>query len=73
MHHSLRIKGIQKETSESVSIEFEVPSDLIEEFSFKSGQFLTLKHTVNGEELRRSYSLCSTPKSGKLKVVVKRV
>ncbi len=73
MHHSLRIKGIQKETSESVSIEFEVPSDLIEEFSFKSGQFLTLKHTVNGEELRRSYSLCSTPKSGKLKVVVKQI
>ncbi|MFL2581597.1 MAG: 2Fe-2S iron-sulfur cluster-binding protein [Flavobacteriales bacterium] len=73
MFHTLNIKNITKETSNSVSIEFEVPLTLLNEFSFKSGQFLTLKKVINGEDIRRSYSLCSTPKSGQFKVVVKQI
>ena len=73
MFHSLAIKNIQKETPEAVSIEFEVPSSLKENFKFLSGQFLTLKAEINGNEVRRSYSICSSPKSGVLKVVVKQV
>lgn len=73
MFHSLTIKNIQKETPEAVSIEFEVPSSLKEDFQFLSGQFLTLKAEISGNEVRRSYSICSSPKSGVLKVVVKQV
>ncbi|MDA9328896.1 2Fe-2S iron-sulfur cluster-binding protein [Flavobacteriales bacterium] len=73
MFHSLAIKNIQKETTEAVSIEFEVPSSLKEDFQFLSGQFLTLKTEIGGNEVRRSYSICSSPKSGILKVVVKQV
>ena len=73
MFHSLAIKNIQKETPEAVSIEFEVPSSLKEDFKFLSGQFLTLKAEISGNEVRRSYSICSSPKSGVLKVVVKQV
>ena len=73
MFHSLAIKNIQKETPEAVSIEFEVPSSLKEDFQFLSGQFLTLKTEIGGNEVRRSYSICSSPKSGILKVVVKQV
>lgn len=73
MFHSLTIKKIQKETPNSVSIEFDIPSNLKDEFAFKAGQFLTLKTLINGEEIRRSYSLCSSPTSGELKVVVKQI
>ena len=73
MFRTLNIKNITKETSNSVSIEFDVPLNLLNEFSFKPGQFLTLKKVINGEDIRRSYSLCSTPKSGQFKVVVKQI
>lgn len=73
MFHSLKVKKISKETSNAVSIVFDVPSELAGEFNFSSGQFLTLKHFVNGKELRRSYSLCSMPRSGELKIAVKKV
>lgn len=73
MFHKLTVKNIQKETSESVSIEFEVPSDLKDKFTFKPGQFLTLKKDIDGNDIRRSYSLCSAPNSGQHKVVVKQI
>ncbi len=73
MFRTLKIKNITKETSDSVSIEFIVPVNLLNEFSFKSGQFVTLKKVINGEEIKRSYSLCSTPNSGQFKVVVKQI
>lgn len=73
MFHSLVVKNIEKETSESVSIEFDVPKELLDEFSFDSGQFLTLKKEIDGEEIIRSYSLCSTPFSGQFKVAIKQI
>lgn len=73
MFNALKVKTIKKETSESVSIEFEIPTELEQEYSFKAGQFLTLKSDINGADVRRSYSICSTPKSGILKVVVKQI
>lgn len=73
MFHQLTIKNITKETSEASSFEFEIPAHLKNEFIFKPGQFLTLKAEINGEDVRRSYSICSTPKSEILKVVVKRI
>ncbi len=71
--HSLRIKKVEKETEDCVSIEFDVPAELKETFQFKQGQNLTIKKTLNGEELRRNYSICTSPFDNKLKVAVKKV
>jgi ring-1,2-phenylacetyl-CoA epoxidase subunit PaaE len=71
--HTLRIAEVVPETSEAVSIRFDVPEDLRETFSFKPGQHLTLKADIEGEDVRRSYSLCAAPQDGELKVAVKRI
>lgn len=59
--HSLKVKNIIKETRNTVSIIFDIPSYLKQEFEYKSGQYLTLKLIINGEEVRRSYSVSSSP------------
>jgi len=71
--HPLKIKNIIKETNDAVSIVFDIPKNLQNEFSFIAGQYITLKTTINGEEVRRAYSLCSSPKSNEIKVAVKAV
>ena len=71
--HKLTIKAIHRETDKAVTISFNVPQALKELFAFKAGQYITLKTTINGNEVRRDYSLCSSPKSGELKVAVKEV
>jgi len=71
--HPLKIKNIIRETTEAVSIVFDVPENLKKDFSFVAGQYVTLKAIINGEEVRRAYSLCSSPKSNELKVAVKAV
>jgi len=71
--HKLSIANIARDTSNSVTLTFEVPEDLKAEYTFKSGQYITLKTQINGIELRRDYSLCSSPKSGLLQVAVKEV
>lgn len=71
--HELKVKEVKKETEDCVSIEFEVPDNLKTDFSYIQGQYLTIKKNINGEELRRSYSICSSPFSGQLKVAVKQV
>ncbi len=59
--HKLKVKDITKETPDCVSLTFEIPENLKEKFSYKQGQYLTLKLNIKGEELRRSYSVCSSP------------
>ena len=71
--HKLSIKKIQKVTDKSVTISFNVPHNLKEAFAFKAGQYITLKTTINGNEVRRDYSLCSSPESGILEIAVKEV
>jgi len=71
--HKLTIKDIKKETANAVSISFNVPGNLKDIFSFKAGQYITLKTEIAGNEIRRDYSLCSSPKNGELKVAVKAV
>jgi ring-1,2-phenylacetyl-CoA epoxidase subunit PaaE len=71
--HKLTIQTITRETPSAVSIAFEVPFSLKEDFRFQAGQYITIKATVNGKEVRRAYSLCSTPQSGLLKVAIKEV
>lgn len=57
--HSLKIKDIRKETVDTVSIAFDIPANLLEDFHFTNGQYITLKANINGEDVRRSYSLSS--------------
>jgi len=71
--HSLAIKDVRKETADTVSIAFDVPDSLKETFRFKHGQYLTLKIPINGEELRRSYSICTSPYENELRIAVKKV
>ena len=71
--HNLIIKNIKKETDQAVSITFNIPKNLISEFQYIAGQYLTIKKELGGKELRRAYSICSEPNSGELKVAVKSV
>lgn len=71
--HKLTIKNIERETSKAISISFDVPQELNDVFLFKAGQYVTLKTIIAGKEIRRDYSLCSSPKSGILKVAIKEV
>ncbi len=71
--HQLSIKEVIKETRDAVSILFNVPDNLKDTFTFVAGQYLTLKTMINGEEVRRVYSICSSPKSNTLKVAIKAV
>ncbi|MGZ3845815.1 MAG: 1,2-phenylacetyl-CoA epoxidase subunit PaaE [Flavisolibacter sp.] len=70
--HSLRVRKVEKETDDCVSIEFDVPEELKETFRFKQGQNLTIKKAFNGEEVRRNYSICTSPLENKLKMAVKK-
>lgn len=69
--HNLKVADIYKETEDTSVITFNVPSDLHQTFKFRQGQHLTLKADINGEDVRRSYSLCSSPTEGKWQVAVK--
>ena len=71
--HALRVAEIVPETSEANSIRFEIPPELRERFAFRAGQHLTLRATINGEEVRRNYSLCTHPSDGDWMVTVKRI
>jgi len=71
--HTLKVKDIKRETADAVSVSFEVPPQQQPEYQFKQGQYITLKLTVNGEEIRRSYSLCSSPYEKEIRVAIKEV
>ena len=71
--NSLRVKDIRVETPSAVSIAFDVPSELLIDYQFLAGQYVNLRTVINGDEIRRSYSISSSPSSGELRVVVKAV
>lgn len=70
----LKVKDIKRETADAVSVAFEVPPTLQIPYQYKQGQYITLKMTINGEEIRRSYSICTSPYTEKeLRVAIKEV
>jgi ring-1,2-phenylacetyl-CoA epoxidase subunit PaaE len=71
--YNLKVERIVEETADSKSVYFAIPTELKETFSYQSGQYLTLKFSVNGEEYRRAYSICTSPLEGDTAVTVKRV
>lgn len=71
--HKLKVKKVTRETADCISVLFDVPPQLEAEFSYLQGQNITLKKEIDGEEIRRSYSLCTAPFEKALKVAIKRV
>jgi ring-1,2-phenylacetyl-CoA epoxidase subunit PaaE len=71
--HSLKIKDVRKETAECVSVSFDIPDKLKEIFSFRQGQSLTMRSMIGGEEVRRTYSICSSPLDNEWRVAIKKV
>jgi ring-1,2-phenylacetyl-CoA epoxidase subunit PaaE len=71
--HKLTVRDVRKETNDCVSISFDIPNDLKDDFLFNQGQNITLRSTIDGEEIRRSYSICTSPAENELRVAVKKV
>ena len=70
--HPLRIKEVKKETATCVSVLFEIPEDKKGIFSYKQGQSLTMRTKIHGEEVRRTYSICSSPLDNEWRVAIKK-
>ena len=70
---ALTVSNIRHETLNSVVISFKIPSNLKSQYTFKAGQYLTLSSNINGKKVKRSYSICSSPKSMNLQVGVKAI
>jgi ring-1,2-phenylacetyl-CoA epoxidase subunit PaaE len=71
--HCLAIRDVKRETADAISMTFAIPEELAENYDFSPGQYLTLRTTMDGEEVRRSYSICSGPDDGELRIAVKKV
>ena len=71
--YALKVAEVIKETPSCVRLIFEVPENLKEKFSFIQGQYITLKATINNKDERRSYSICSCPKTEQISVAIKQV
>jgi ring-1,2-phenylacetyl-CoA epoxidase subunit PaaE len=71
--HRLRVADLKRETRDAVSIAFDVPKELRLLYNFAAGQYLTLRTNLGDEEVRRSYSICSGPDDGELRIAVKQV
>jgi len=71
--HRLAVRDLRRESSDAVSLTFAIPQDLADDYSFAPGQYLTLRTMMDGEEVRRSYSICSGPDDGELRIAVKKV
>lgn len=70
---SLKVASVARNTRDAVVVTFEVPDTLADTFSFRPGQYLTLRTHIDGQELRRSYSICAAPHDGLLRVAIKRL
>lgn len=71
--YKLAIKEITRETPQAVSVLFNVPDEIKETYRFTAGQYINLKLTLDGNEIRRAYSICSTPESGELRIAIKAI
>ena len=71
--HSIKIQDIYKETKDCSVVTFEIPDALKQDFKYNQGQYLTLKTIIDNQDVRRSYSLCSSPTENKWQVAVKKI
>jgi ring-1,2-phenylacetyl-CoA epoxidase subunit PaaE len=70
---TLKIEDIRQETADCISVAFAIPPAFREEFRYRQGQNITLRVKLDGEEIRRSYSICSSPLEDELRIAIKKV
>lgn len=70
--HTLRVGGVRRLTDSSIEVTLAVPEDLRDEYRYEPGQYIAIRAHVDGEQVRRSYSICQAPAPGELKVAIKR-
>ena len=73
LFHSLTVKEVRPELADCVSVSFKVPAELADSFQYQAGQYLTFRTHIDGQEVRRSYSICSAPEEGELRVAIKKI
>src|SRR3546814_18022993 len=71
--YPLKVASVAKNTRDAVVVTFDVPGELGDKFLFRPGQYLTLRTQLEGQELRRSYSICAAPGDRQLRVAIKRL
>lgn len=71
--HALTVADVRRETEDTVSVAFTIPEELKSDYAYKAGQYLTLRSEINGEDLRRSYSICTAPHENEWRVAIKQV
>ena len=71
--HKIKVEEVYKEIKDTVVVEFNIPEQLQDTFAFKQGQHLTLRKLINDEDVRRTYSLCSSPLENRWKVAIKQI
>ena len=71
--YKLQIKEVKHETANAISVAFAIPAELKSAYQFTAGQYVNLKLTLDGQEIRRAYSVCSSPNSGELRIAIKSV
>ena len=70
--HKLNVAKVERETRDAIAVTFTVPDALREQFRYQPGQHLTLRADVAGQDLRRSYSICSGVQDDCLRIAVKK-
>jgi ring-1,2-phenylacetyl-CoA epoxidase subunit PaaE len=71
--HTLKVKDIRQETNDAVSIALSVPNEFAENYKYTPGQYVTFRTTIDGEDVRRSYSICTGLQENELRVAVKKM
>jgi len=71
--HTLTVSDVARLTDEAVAVTLDVPDDLVEKFSHLPGQHVTIRASIHGEDVRRSYSICVAPRAGELRVGIKKL
>lgn len=70
--HSLTVSEVRRLTPDAVEVAFAVPADLVDDYDYLPGQYVAVRAMIDGEELRRSYSICAAPRPGEIRVAIKR-
>ncbi|WP_341952963.1 1,2-phenylacetyl-CoA epoxidase subunit PaaE [Salinibacterium sp. TMP30] len=70
--HELTVSGVRKLTDDAIEVTFKVPEQLVNDYDYVPGQYIALRTELEGEDVRRSYSICQAPVTGELKVGIKR-
>ena len=70
--NSLAVVAIQRLTADAIEVCFAVPHDLVAEYDYLPGQYVALRTTIGGQDIRRSYSICAEPKPGEIRIAIKR-